>query len=202
MNILPKDSGGLGQKIALNFIIGIFTIILINGLFLGYKLLNKPSTPENINISTSKENADKIKTQLVYSAGEEGYGSFYSTSLDAVITYPKEEFGFTDYGNAVIIQPKSQKRFDSVVFNSIFLYKFDQQTVGASVDEFLKNELKSDTTITSSELIDSKDDAGVQKIKFKTTEKSIFSKIEQEKIQLFLVRKIDNAYFLIKKSYF
>lgn len=201
MKILPIDGFGLGRKIALNFTFGVVFILIINGVFLGYKLLNKQVTPEKINISTSQENADKLKTQLVYSSGEEGYGNFYSNALDAVITYPKEKFSFTDYGRDVLIEPKSQKRFDSVVFNSIHMYRFAQETIGENIDEFLINELKSDTTIISSELIDSKDEAGIRKIKFKTKEKSIFSKIEQEKVQLFLTHKISNDYFLVKISY-
>lgn len=201
MKILPIDASGLGRKIVLNFILGVIFILIINGVFVGYKLLNRQGTPEKINISTSQENADKLKTQLVYNSGEEGYGNFYSNALDAVLTYPKEKFGFTDSGRSVLIEPKSQKRFDSVVFNSLFLYRFDQETVGENIDEFLINELKSDTTIINSELIDAKNEREIRKIKFKTKEKSIFSKNYQDKIQLFLVHKIDNAYFLAKISY-
>ena len=201
MNILPIDASGLGRKIALNFTLGVIFILIINAVFVGYKLLNRQGTPEKINISTSQENADKLKTQLVYNSEEEGYGNFYSNALDAVITYPKEKFGFTDSGRSVLIEPKSQKRFDSVVFNSLFLYKFDQETVGENIDQFLINELRSDTTIINSELIDAKNEREIRKIKFKTKEKSIFSKNDQDKIQMFLVHKIDNVYFLVKISY-
>ena len=66
MNILPIDASGLGRKIALNFTLGVIFILIINAVFVGYKLLNRQGNPEKINISTSKEKYDKLQTQLIY----------------------------------------------------------------------------------------------------------------------------------------
>ncbi len=200
-NSLPISDATLGKKIILNFVIGILVVLIFIGVFVAYKTLNNPQAPENIKISTSKENAEKLKSQLVYNIGEEGLVSFYSKSLDAVFTYPKEKFGLSDMGDSVILDPKTQSRFSSVGFNSVFFYKEEVKIVGTSVDEYLINEYKAAKHIVSSELVDSKVDEGLIKIKFRTSETSIFTDTVQKKINLFIVKKIDDNYIVARITY-